>query len=99
MRKQHKAPDRDEVNDNKIHKEEFGAEVKLNEAKFKHGDLVEYRYCADESTWKPAVVSDNSGHNVHGHVIYKVFSTLYGYREVHESVLYPIEGIDYNATE
>jgi hypothetical protein len=87
--RQRKAPDHDEVNDNVICKE-FAADMKLNTPKYENESLVEYRYNSDESSWLPAVVIDNSFHNTHGHCIYKIFSTQYGYREVHESVLYPM---------
>lgn len=91
MRKQRVAEDHDSVNDTKIHKEEFGPDVKLNVPKFNQGDMVEYRYNENPESWKPAIIIDNSFHNVLGHCIYKVFSTMHGYREVHESVLYPME--------
>ena len=95
MRKKHIAPDHDSVNDVKIHREKFGPDVKLNSPKFRDGDMVEYRFSQDPETWKPAIINNGRQHNSLGHVIYKIFSTMYGYREVHESVLYPMEGIEY----
>lgn len=91
MRKKHVAPDHDSVNDNKIHRNDFGKEIQLNTPIYKEGDLVEYRYNSDEKSWLPAMIIETGFHNVAGHCIYKIFSTEYGYREVHEAVLYPIE--------
>src|SRR3990167_8501028 len=90
MRKQRKLADHDSVNDNMIHSE-FAEDMKLNRPKFNDGELVEYRYNQDPKSWLPAMILEAGFHNALGHCIYKVFSTEYGYREVHESVLYPIE--------
>lgn len=91
MRQKYVAPDHDSVNDTKIFDEEFSEEVKLNKPRYEKEQMVEYRFNQDQKSWLPAIVIDNTFHNVSGHCVYKVYSVMYGYREVHESVLYPMD--------
>lgn len=93
MRKKHIAPDHDFKNDNIafVPTETNPRTVMLNTPKYNVGDLVEYRYNDIVGDNLPATILDNSLHNAMGHCLYKIFSTKFGYRQVHESVLYPIE--------